>query len=66
MKIKKGDTVLIISGKDQGKKGKILEVFPMEKRAVVENINMRKKTCEAEEIWRERPNHCSASSNPYF
>ena len=43
MKIKKGDTVLIISGKDQGKKGKILEVFPMEKRAVVENMNMRKK-----------------------
>lgn len=43
MKIKKGDTVLIISGKDRGKKGKVLEVFPKEKRLLVEGINLRKK-----------------------
>jgi len=42
-KIKKGDTVLIISGKDKGKKGKVLEVFPKERKVMVEGINLRKK-----------------------
>jgi large subunit ribosomal protein L24 len=43
MKIKKGDTVLIISGKDRGRKGKVLEVFPKERKILVEGINLRKK-----------------------
>ena len=43
MKIKKGDTVLIISGKDKGKKAKVLTVFPKEKRVIVEGLNLRKK-----------------------
>ena len=43
MKIKKNDQVLIISGKDRGKKGKILDVFPKEARVVVEGVNIRKK-----------------------
>ena len=43
MKIKKNDQVLIISGKDKGKKGKVLEVFPVNSRVVVENINLAKK-----------------------
>jgi len=43
MKIKKGDTILIISGKDRWKKAKVLEVFPKEKRALVEGVNIRKK-----------------------
>lgn len=43
MKIKKGDQVLIISGKDRGKQGKVLEAFPKEKRIVVEGTNLRKK-----------------------
>jgi len=43
MKIKKGDTVLIISGKDKGKKSKILEVLPKEQKIVVEGVNIRKK-----------------------
>lgn len=43
MKIKKNDTVLIISGKDRGKTGKVLEVFPKENKLVVENANLRKK-----------------------
>ena len=43
MKIRKGDTVLIISGKDRGKRGKILEVFPKERRVVIEGANIRKK-----------------------
>ncbi len=43
MKIKKGDTVLIIKGKDQGKKGKVLEVFPRKGKLVVEGVNLVKK-----------------------
>ena len=43
MKIKKGDTVLIISGKDRKKRGKVLDVMASEGRIVVEGINIRKK-----------------------
>ena len=43
MKIKKGDQVIVISGKDRGRKGKIIEVLPKEGRVVVEGINLRKK-----------------------
>ncbi|MDD4062538.1 MAG: 50S ribosomal protein L24 [Candidatus Pacebacteria bacterium] len=47
MKIKKGDNVLVISGKDKGKKGKVLQVFPIKERIVVENVNLRKKNVKA-------------------
>ena len=43
MKIKKSDNVLIISGKDKGKKGKILRVFPKRGRVLVEAVNLKKK-----------------------
>jgi len=43
MKIKKGDQVLITSGKDRGRKGKVLETFPGQNRLVAEGINMKKK-----------------------
>jgi len=43
MKIKKGDTVLIISGKDRGKRGAILQVFPKAARVMVEGVNFKKK-----------------------
>jgi large subunit ribosomal protein L24 len=43
MKIKKGDRVLIISGKDRGRKGKVLKVFPKERKILVEGINLVKK-----------------------
>jgi large subunit ribosomal protein L24 len=43
MKVKKGDTVLIISGKDKGRKGKIITALPKEGRVVVEGLNLRKK-----------------------
>lgn len=38
--VKKGDTVVILSGKDKGKKGKILEVSPKEQKLIVEGLNM--------------------------
>jgi large subunit ribosomal protein L24 len=43
MKIKKGDTVLIISGKDRQKQGKVLNVFPVAEKLTVEGINLKKK-----------------------
>lgn len=43
MKVKKGDTVLIISGKDKGRTGKILRAFPKDLKILVEGINIKKK-----------------------
>ncbi len=43
MKIKKGDTVLIISGKDKGKKGKVFKVLLKENKILIEGVNLRKR-----------------------
>lgn len=43
MKIKTGDQVLIISGKDRTKKSKVVNVFPRQRRIIVEGVNIRKK-----------------------
>jgi large subunit ribosomal protein L24 len=43
MKIKKGDLVLVISGKYRGKKGKVLRALPKENKVVVEGVNLVKK-----------------------
>ena len=43
MKIQKGDTVKIISGKDNGKEGKVLHVFPKKNQVLVEGVNVNKK-----------------------
>jgi len=43
MKIKKGDTVEILSGNDKGKTGEVLEINPKTSRVVVKGINIRKK-----------------------
>lgn len=42
-RIKKGDTVVVIAGKDKGKKGKVLTVLPKDQKVIVENINMATK-----------------------
>lgn len=41
--VKTGDTVMVITGKDKGKKGRILAAFPKENRVLVEGINLVKK-----------------------
>lgn len=43
MKIKKGDNIIIITGKDKGKKSKILKVFVKENKIIAEGANMMKK-----------------------
>ena len=40
MTVKKGDTVLVITGKDKGKTGKVVEVFPKDNRVLVDGINI--------------------------
>jgi len=44
LRIKRDDKVIVISGKDKGKIGKILKVFIAQKTVVVENINLTKKS----------------------
>jgi large subunit ribosomal protein L24 len=41
--VRKGDTVVVVAGKERGKRGKVLRVLPEEGRVVVERINMVKK-----------------------
>ena len=43
LNIKKNDQVVVIAGKDKGKTGKILRVFPKRNRVIVEHINLSKK-----------------------
>jgi large subunit ribosomal protein L24 len=43
MKIKKGDTVVVLTGRDKGKTGEVLRVIPDENRAVVQGINLVKR-----------------------
>jgi len=43
MKVKKGDLVQILSGKDRGKQGRVLEARPDERRVIVENLNLAKR-----------------------
>ena len=47
MKIRKNDTVLVIAGKDKGKKGKVRFAYPKEERILVEGINFIKKHSRA-------------------
>ena len=62
MNVKKGDTVIVLSGKDKGKQGKVLEVMPKDGKVIVEKINMvsrhtkpRKQGEEGGIIKREAP-----------
>ncbi|GIF06215.1 50S ribosomal protein L24 [Actinoplanes siamensis] len=43
MKIKKGDTVVVIAGKDKGAKGKVIAAFPRQDKVLVEGVNRVKK-----------------------
>lgn len=43
VKVKKGDTVLVIAGKDRGAKGKVIAAYPEQNRVLVEGVNRVKK-----------------------
>jgi large subunit ribosomal protein L24 len=66
MKIRKNDTVLVIAGKDKGKKGKVRFAYPEEQRILVEGVNFIKRHTRARGqvrqagiIEREAPLHVS-------
>ena len=66
MKIRKNDTVLVITGKDRGKKGKVRFAYPKDERVLVEGINFIKRHTRARGqvrqagiIEREAPIHVS-------
>ena len=43
MRVKKGDLVQILSGKDRGKQGRVLEAQPRDRKVIVENLNQVKR-----------------------
>ena len=47
MKIKKGDTVQVLSGNDKGKTGEVLEIIPKTEKLIVKGVNVRKKHVKA-------------------
>jgi large subunit ribosomal protein L24 len=53
MKIRKNDTVIIITGKDKGKKGKVRRALPAEDRVIVEGLNMIKRHSRARRAVRQ-------------
>ncbi len=66
MKIRKNDTILVIAGKDKGKKGKVRFAYPKEERLLVDGVNFikrhtraRKEVRQAGIIEREAPIHVS-------
>ena len=66
MKIRKNDNVVVITGNDKGKTGKVLKVFPSELKVIVEGINLRKrhtkpsqKQPQGGKIEKEAPVHVS-------
>lgn len=66
MKIRKNDSVMVISGNDRGKTGKVLKVFPKNSRVIVEGINLRKRHTKPSQknpqggiIEKEAPIHAS-------
>lgn len=60
-KLKKGDNVIVLSGKDKGRKGEIIQIKPKEGKAIVQGINMIKRhqrqtaNSEAGIVTREAP-----------
>ncbi len=50
MKIKKGDTVIVNTGKDKGKKGEVLKTMPAKSRVIVQGVNVVKKHTKPTQI----------------
>ncbi len=62
MKLKKNDTVLVIAGKDKGRKGKIKKAYPKDKTVLVEGLNVYKKHLKAQS--KEKPGGIIEFSRP--
>jgi large subunit ribosomal protein L24 len=53
VKIRKNDTILVIAGKDKGKKGKVRRAYPDEGRVIVDGVNMVKRHTKARAMARQ-------------
>jgi large subunit ribosomal protein L24 len=68
-KIRKGDRVIVTTGRDKGKKGEVIRVFPKEERALVRGVNLVKRhqkqtqTVQGGIISKEAPLHLSNLSH---
>ena len=67
MKLKKGDKVRVLSGKDKGKEGQVMRVFPKTNRVIVEGVNVAKRhqkatraTMQGGIIDKDMPMHASS------
>ncbi len=69
MKIKKGDTVVVLTGRDKGKQGSVLRAIPTENRVVVQGVNVAKRhqrqsaTAQGGIVEKELPIHVSNVSH---
>jgi len=65
LRLRRGDNVIVLTGKYRGVKGRILKVFPKDEKVIVENVNFIKKTTRARQnqpgqiIEKEAPIHVS-------
>ena len=50
MSIKKGDVVVVRSGKDKGKQGKVLAAMPADRKVIVEGINVVSRPCKVQKV----------------
>ncbi|MDE1919852.1 MAG: 50S ribosomal protein L24 [Candidatus Omnitrophica bacterium] len=51
LRIRRDDTVMVMAGKDKGKTGKVVRVFPKKAKAVVENVNVVKKSVKKSDTY---------------
>lgn len=63
-RIKKNDTVYVTAGKDKGKTGKVLKIFPAKDKAIVEKINLVKK--HMKQTRQDRPGGIIEKENPVY
>ena len=51
LRIRRDDTVMVMAGKDKGKTGKVVRVYPKDNKAVIENINVVKKSVKKSDTY---------------
>ena len=65
MRIKKGDTVKVLSGNDKDKTGEVLEVLPKQDKVIVKEVNIRKKHTKARKAGEEDNKRRKEEINPF-
>ena len=65
-KIKKGDKVIVLAGRDKGKQGEVIAVMPSEGRALVRGVNMVRRHTRAERAEPGRRHHLEGGADQSF